>query len=107
MAGTDPRTTSGDDGAVTTLWAGLATAAIGDQLYAVALSWIAVGAFGMAAGYLTAIQSLVVLVTALLCGRRADRQEHRRMMIAADLTRRGPDSGCGCLLNGVVVRGHA
>ena len=38
------------DGAVAALWGGLATAAIGDQLYTVALSWIAVAVFGTAAG---------------------------------------------------------
>lgn len=75
------------DGAVMTLWAGLATAAIGDQLYAVTLSWIAVAVFGTAAGYLTAIQALVVLATALLCGRWSDRREHRLVMITADLAR--------------------
>lgn len=77
------------DGAVAALWGGLATAAIGDQLYVVTLSWIAVAVFGTAAGYLTALQALVVLVTATLCGAWADRQEHRRVMIAADLARAG------------------
>jgi hypothetical protein len=75
------------DGAVAALWGGLATAAIGDQLYAVALSWIAVAVFGTAAGYLGAMQAVVVLTTALLCGRWADRQAHRRVMIVADLAR--------------------
>ena len=75
------------DGAVAALWGGLATAAIGDQLYTVALSWIAVAVFGTAAGYLGALQAVVVLATALLCGRWADRQAHRPVMIAADLVR--------------------
>jgi DHA3 family macrolide efflux protein-like MFS transporter len=77
------------DGAVAALWGGLATAAIGDQLYAVTLSWIAVGVFGTAAGYLTALQALAVLVTALACGAWADRREHRRVMIVADVARAG------------------
>jgi len=75
------------DGAVAALWGGLATAAIGDQLYTVALSWIAVAVFGTAAGYLAALQAIVVLLTALLCGSWADRQKHRPVMIAADLAR--------------------
>ena len=75
------------DGAVMALWGGLATAAIGDQLYAVALSWIAVAVFGSAAGYLAALQAVVVLVTAFVCGTWADRRDHRRVMIAADVTR--------------------
>lgn len=74
-------------GAIAALWGGLATAAIGDQLYAVALSWIAVGLFGSAAGYLTALQAAVVLITALLSGTWADRLDYRRLMIGADMTR--------------------
>ena len=51
------------------LWGGLATSAVGDQFYAVALSWIAVAVFGAAAGYLTALKAATVLVTALGSGR--------------------------------------
>ena len=47
------------------LWGGLATSAVGDQLYAVVLSWIAVAAFGAAAGYLTALQAAIVLLTGM------------------------------------------
>ncbi len=52
-----------------------------------ALAWIAVSVLGAAAGYLTALQAAVVLATALLGGRWADRREHRRLMILADLAR--------------------
>ena len=69
------------------LWGGLATSAVGDQLYAVALSWIAVAVFGTAAGYLTALQAATVLLTALGSGHWADRRAHRSVMIAADLGR--------------------
>lgn len=69
------------------LWAGLATSAVGDQLFAVALAWIAVGVFGPAAGYLTALQAGCVLATALVGGRWADRRAHLGLMIAADLAR--------------------
>ncbi len=69
------------------LWAGLATAATGDQLFAVVLSWVAVGLFGTAAGYLAALQAAATLTTALLAGRWADRVEPRYLMIAADLAR--------------------
>jgi len=55
--------------------------------FAVALAWVAVGAFGTAAGYLTALQAATVLVVALFAGRWADRREHRRLMITADLGR--------------------
>ena len=40
--------------AVALLWGGLATSAVGDQLYAVALAWIGVSVFGARAGYLSA-----------------------------------------------------
>ena len=75
------------DPALALLWGGLAASAVGDQLFAVVLAWIAVGVLGTAAGYLTAMQAAVVLTTALLGGRWADRRGHRRLMIAADLGR--------------------
>ena len=69
------------------LWGGMATSAVGDQLDAVALSWIAVAVFGAAAGYLTALQVGTVLVMALGSGHWADRRAHRSVMIGADLGR--------------------
>ena len=68
------------------LWGGLATAETGSQLFAVVLSWVAVGLFGTAAGYLAALQAGVTLLTALLVGRWADRFEPRRLMIGADIS---------------------
>jgi MFS family permease len=73
--------------ALACLWAGLATSSIGDQLFTVALSWIAVQVLGTRAGYLTALAPAVVVGVALLAGRWADRLAPRRMMIAADLFR--------------------
>ncbi len=75
------------DPALALLWGGLATSAIGDQLFSVALAWIAVQALGTAAGYLTALQAATILAVALLAGRWADRRPHRGTMIAADLLR--------------------
>ncbi len=75
------------DPALALLWGGLATSAVGDQLFSVALAWIAVQALGTAAGYLTALQAATILAVALLAGRWADRRPHRRMMVAADLFR--------------------
>jgi hypothetical protein len=71
------------------LWAGLAFSGIGDQIYGVVITWIAVGVFGTAAGYLTALQSAIVLATALGCGRLADALDHRTAMVGADLVRAG------------------
>ena len=55
--------------AVALLWGGLAFSTVGDQFYAVALSWIAVGVFGAWAGLLTALGAGCLLVTALFVGR--------------------------------------
>jgi MFS family permease len=69
------------------LWGGLATSAVGDQLYAVALAWIGVSVFGARGGYLSALSSGCLLVTALAIGHWADRWDRRRTMIFADLSR--------------------
>ncbi len=71
------------------LWGGLSLSAIGDQLYAVALTWIAVGVLGANAGYLTALQAGIVLLVVLGIGRWADRWDARASMIGADLCRAG------------------
>jgi MFS transporter, DHA3 family, macrolide efflux protein len=69
------------------LWGGLALSAVGDQLYVVALSWIAVGVLGPAAGYLSALGAAAVLITALIGGHWADCCEQRTLMMSADLIR--------------------
>ncbi len=67
------------------LWGGLSLSAVGDQLYAVALTWIAVGVLGSNAGYLGALQAFVALLAVLFIGVWADRWEQTRGMIASDL----------------------
>ncbi len=69
------------------LWAGLATSAIGDQLFVVVLGWVGTGLFGRNAGYLGALQGMVVLSVALFSGPFADRVAPRGAMIAADVVR--------------------
>ena len=66
---------------------GLSVASIGDQMFSVVRSWVAAAVFGTASGYLNAAQSVGMLAVALLSGAWADRVEHRRMMIGADLLR--------------------
>ncbi len=73
--------------AIALLWGGLSLSAMGDQLYAVALSWIATDVFGPAAGYLAALQALTVLVVAVGAGGFADRLDALRLMVGADLLR--------------------
>ncbi len=75
------------DPAIALLWGGLATSAIGDQLFTVVLSWVAVGAFGTAAGYLTVLQGAASLGVLLFVGHLTDRLNPLRVMAAADLAR--------------------
>ncbi len=72
---------------VSLLWGGLTLSAVGDQFYAVALVWVAVSAFGPAAGYLTALQAACGLAAALLVGRWADHWDQARALVGADVAR--------------------
>lgn len=72
---------------VALLWAGLTFSSIGDQLYIVALGWIAVSVLGENAGYLTAIEAGVAFFAALSIGRWADQWDRMRSMAGADLVR--------------------
>jgi len=74
------------DRRIAMLCAGLALSAVGDQLYQVAVSWVAVNALGSSAGYLSALQAATFLVV-LLIGSWVDRYDERRVMIVADLAR--------------------
>ena len=69
------------------LWAGLSLSAVGDQLYALVLAWIATGVLGAAAGYLSALQAATVLTVAVLGGGWADGRHPLRLMLALDLAR--------------------
>jgi MFS family permease len=72
---------------VALLWGGLSLSAMGDQIFGVALSWIATDVFGAAAGYLVALQALTILLVALFSGNLADRWDPLRCMLGADLVR--------------------
>jgi hypothetical protein len=66
------------------LWGGQALSAIGDEIYRVALIWLAVGLIGEDAGYLAAAQAGSLLVLSLAGGHWADEWDHRRTMIGVD-----------------------
>ncbi|MFI5345747.1 MAG: MFS transporter [Elusimicrobiota bacterium] len=66
------------------LWSGQALSAIGDEIYRVALIWLAVGLIGEDTGYLAAAQSGALLTLCLVGGHWADRWNHRRTMIGVD-----------------------
>jgi hypothetical protein len=72
---------------VALLWGGLSLSALGDQLYIVALTWIATAVMGAGAGYLSALQSLTVLLVVCLSGSWADRLDQFRCMLGSDLIR--------------------
>ena len=72
---------------VALLWGGLATSAIGDQVYIVAIAWIGVLAFGPRAGWLNALGAACVLATVLFSGPFVDRFRPAAAMVAADGTR--------------------
>ncbi|MCX7382827.1 MAG: MFS transporter [Alphaproteobacteria bacterium] len=71
------------------MWGGLSVALIGDQMFSVVRSWVAASVFGTSAGGISAAMSIGMLTVALFSGAWADRVEHRRMMILADLLRVG------------------
>lgn len=69
------------------LWAGEAFSAIGDEIYKVALIWLAVKMVGSSAGYLAAGQAAAVLIVGLVGGIWADRWDPRKTMICVDWAR--------------------
>ncbi len=75
------------DRATALLWAGQALSAVGDEIYRVALIWLAVLMIGDRAGYLAAAQLSALFALSLAGGHWADAWDHRRTMIAVDLSR--------------------
>ena len=69
------------DGRVARLWSALALSAIGDQLYTVAMGWVAVGVFGAAAGYLSAVRAAIILLAAFFGGSLMDRWNRQASMV--------------------------
>jgi hypothetical protein len=69
------------------LWAGLAGAAVGDELFRVVLGYVAVRSLGADAGYLAVAQAAATLAVLLLGARFLDRIAPLRVMLGADLAR--------------------
>jgi MFS family permease len=69
------------------LWLSQITSAIGDQLYTVAVIWIAVERGNGAAGYVAAAGTFVGLFLNPVAGVLADRWDKRSTMVAVDLLR--------------------
>ena len=71
------------DPAVATVWSGLAASTIGEDLFRVAVVWIAAGQIGNAAGYVNAAQYGAMLAVGLLGASLFDRWRADRAMIGA------------------------
>ena len=71
------------DPAVATVWSGLAASTIGEDLFRVAVVWIAAEQIGNAAGYVNAAQYAAMLVVGLLGASLFDRWRADRAMIGS------------------------
>lgn len=73
--------------ALARLWYGQVATAVGQELYAVAVVWIATGLLGQAAGYLSALQTATMLAGSLFLGPLTERVGHPALMIGTHLLR--------------------
>lgn len=69
------------------LWGGQALSAVGDEIFRVALVWLAIGLIGADTGYLASAQAAALLVLSLIGGHWADHWDRRRTMIGVDAVR--------------------
>lgn len=77
------------DRAISRLWAGQALSSIGDEIYRVGLTWLAVGLLGPDTGLLNAGAAAALMILSFVGGRWADRWEPLRTMVRIDLIRAG------------------
>jgi MFS family permease len=73
--------------AIARLWLGQAMSSIGDEIYRVGLTWLAVGLLGVDTGYLAAGQAAALMTLSLIGGRWADGWAPLRTMVRVDLLR--------------------
>jgi hypothetical protein len=73
--------------AVALLWGGQLLSSLGDEVHRVAIVWLATQLWGTAAGRLTALESLTLLLASLAAGLLVDRLSLRTVLIASDLAR--------------------
>jgi MFS transporter, DHA3 family, macrolide efflux protein len=71
------------DRAVLTVWSGLCTSTIGEDLFRVASVWLAVEVAGNMAGLVTGVQYVAMLVAGLFGGVLFDRWRPDRAMIGS------------------------
>ena len=75
------------DRSVATLFASQVFSALGDNVYNLALVWIAVLVAGARAGWIVSVQLVSTLLFSVAGGVAADRWDRRRAMVLADLGR--------------------
>ena len=75
------------DSAVARLWAGQSASAIGDELYRIAVIWLAIEQVGTAAAFLPAAQFATAVVVGLTVGMVVDRFRPRSTLIATNVVR--------------------
>src|ERR1700679_3654151 len=73
--------------AISRLWFGQALSSIGDEIYRVGLTWIAVGLIGADTGYLNSAQAAALMVLSFVGGKWAENWDPLRTMIRVDLVR--------------------
>ena len=73
--------------AIFRLWMGQALSSIGDEIYRVGLTWLAVQLIGADAGYLNASQSAALMILSFVGGKWADHWDPLKTMFRVDLIR--------------------
>ena len=69
------------------LWFSQATSSVGDEIYRVGLTWLAVGLIGPDTGYLNAAQAAALMILSFVGGKWADHWDPFKTMIRVDLFR--------------------
>lgn len=69
------------------LWMGQALSSIGDEIYRVGLTWLAVGLIGENTGYLSAAQAAALMTLSFVGGKWADSWQPLATMIRVDMIR--------------------
>jgi DHA3 family macrolide efflux protein-like MFS transporter len=69
------------------LWVGQALSSIGDEIYRVGLTWLAVGLIGADTGYLSAAQAAALMILSFIGGKWADHWDPLSTMIRTDFIR--------------------
>jgi DHA3 family macrolide efflux protein-like MFS transporter len=73
--------------AIKQLWIGQALSSIGDEVYRVGLTWLAVGILGNKTGWLSAGQMATLMIVSFFGGKWADKWDPLTTMIRVDLLR--------------------